>query len=372
MQPNLQKNDILWLIRKLTFDLFQLKITKMFLIITSVSIILLTIIQTFLFLKKFNGYYFIMYSAVYTGSLFILVSSLSVLPISKLIKTAWVKFSFWEINSATPKIERKIRKEIFYINCVVFFNTIVAIISGIFHAIPLQDDEELFYPLAIFETYTPEWKDWFSGIYRASFLPMPIIMVAPAYTVVYLCAHMRFQFCLLLHFLENINPDNENISDKKYQAQIKERLHFCIKRHIHLFSKSRPVLEDLKKFVFVLTLCGTIFCISIIIFHFSFQGTYEGRYPRIITIIIAASITFFLSILPGQLIENTSSEIFEVLRNTNWVSWNEQNKKLFIILLLNTRQIYKIKITENVSLNYELGVTMAKAMYSMISVMKQL
>lgn len=72
-QPKLKiiENDTLFLVRKAFVEVYDYKITNIFLKITSLNIILFTIFQSYLFLKKFNGYYFIKYSAVYTGFLYV-------------------------------------------------------------------------------------------------------------------------------------------------------------------------------------------------------------------------------------------------------------------------------------------------------------
>lgn len=75
------KNDNLWLARIISLELFDTKLAKIILNLISFGIITLTLIQTYLFLKKFDGLYFIKYGAVYTGSLF--VKQISLKPTTK-------------------------------------------------------------------------------------------------------------------------------------------------------------------------------------------------------------------------------------------------------------------------------------------------
>lgn len=51
-----------------------------------------------------------------------------------------------------------------------------------------------------------------------------------------------------------------------------------------------------------------------------------------------------------------SDEIFDELIHVNWYNWNENNKKTFLILLTNADQILKFKYSENISLNYIMGL----------------
>lgn len=127
-----------------------------------------------------------------------MLSFFSVTTIKKCVREIIEEHDIWDINSATAKIKHKIKMEAFYVNSFVVVNTILAIISGIFHAIPLKDDEDLFYPLAIFEEYTPKWKDFFSLLFRVCFVPISFVMLTPCHVFIYMTSHFRFQFLKIL------------------------------------------------------------------------------------------------------------------------------------------------------------------------------
>lgn len=72
--------DNLWLARMIALELFDFKLIKIILYLTSFGIITLTLIQTYLFLEKFDGLYFIKYAAIYTGSLFVSQNFIRLVP----------------------------------------------------------------------------------------------------------------------------------------------------------------------------------------------------------------------------------------------------------------------------------------------------
>jgi hypothetical protein len=170
-----------------------------------------------------------------------LVAISSNLKFSVVLATRLDKFQIWEVSCCGLVVENRIKREVFWLNCVLVVNTIIAMYSVITHMIPLEDDKELFFPLAIFEEFFPRWEKWLSALYRAGFLLMPAAMQTTCYVITYIGSQMRFQFYILIHFLENINSDYNTtnperlILDPQCQEEIKKRIIFCIKRHTHIF-----------------------------------------------------------------------------------------------------------------------------------------
>jgi hypothetical protein len=92
----------------------------------------------------------------------------------------------WKINRSGSKIEKRIKIEGFYLNSLVIFVAIVSYVSALTHAIPLDEDEDIFYPLAIFEEFFPRWQNLLSWVYRATFFLMPLILSTPC-----ICRNLR-------------------------------------------------------------------------------------------------------------------------------------------------------------------------------------
>lgn len=119
--------------------------------------------------------------------------------------------------------------------------TAVAVFSGLMHALPLDDDKELYYPLVIFEEFVPEWKNFLSWIYRLGFLVVPFIIPLPLYLSIYYITKCLYQVMLFMTFIENINMGFDTssirlIENSEFQKTINKRLLFCIKRHSHFYA----------------------------------------------------------------------------------------------------------------------------------------
>jgi hypothetical protein len=148
----------------------------------------------------------------------------------------------WKINCAGPRIESRIKMESLYLNGLILLITISMYISVVTHFLPLEGDEDIFYPFPMFKEYFPQRENVLSWLYRATFFPLPLVLALPCYIVIHSTSQLRFQFYMLLYFLENINtgyktsdPDTL-IDDRDYQKEIKKRLLFCVKRHMLLLT----------------------------------------------------------------------------------------------------------------------------------------
>lgn len=97
-----------------------------------------------------------------------------------IILCATKKFDFWDTTDFDIEIQKKIKFEATYIDIFMIVNTIIGVISGVLHSIPLEDDADIYYPLYIFEEFAPEsLKDVLSWLYRSSFILTPFVMLAP-------------------------------------------------------------------------------------------------------------------------------------------------------------------------------------------------
>ncbi|KAJ3644836.1 hypothetical protein Zmor_022538 [Zophobas morio] len=103
-----------------------------------------------------------------------------------------------------------------------------------------------------------------------------------------------------------------------------------------------------------------------------FQDILADQYPRIILLGISAFVVLFGLSKTGQEVEDMSSDIFDISLHVDWCDWNEANKKMYLMLLINTQKQFKIKYSDNISLNYQMGVEIVKTFFSIISVMSKL
>ncbi|XP_044270104.1 uncharacterized protein LOC123014873 [Tribolium madens] len=117
---------------------------------------------------------------------------------------------------------------------------------------------------------------------------------------------------------------------------------------------------------------GIIIGVSVFAFLFSFQGTFENRYIRVTTLVFTIATISIHIFCIGQLVEDGCFKIYKTLKKMDWYCWNIENRKLYIVFLQNTQTIFRLKFSQNVSVNYRLGLSILKAIYSMISVMSKL
>nr|XP_008190629.2 PREDICTED: uncharacterized protein LOC103312244 [Tribolium castaneum] len=200
-------------------------------------------------------------------------------------------------------------------------------------------------------------------------------MTAPSLMIIYFTSRLRFQMFLFMDILENISEGydiseaNDLIENSTYQKEIKERLKTCIKRHNEFLSAGGQVMKNGQLFILIMSAAGVILGVSIIFFLFSFEGSFEKRYPRLVTLVISTGLTFTHVIIAGQLVENIATRLYEILHFMDWHSWNQENRKILLIFMHNAQQELQIKFLDEVAVNYQLGISIGKAVYSMISVL---
>ena len=145
----------------------------------------------------------------------------------------------WPINRLGHVLERRIKRQSTYFNILLIVISVVSLISGILHALPIEDDEEIFYTLAFFQEYFPRCQRFLCFVYRMGFVLLSIVMPAPFLISIYVGCHAQYQICMLVHVLKTVNKVNQTeesdlLLDKNYQEKTKNLLKFCIKRHCQL------------------------------------------------------------------------------------------------------------------------------------------
>ncbi|KAJ3664044.1 hypothetical protein Zmor_008250 [Zophobas morio] len=367
-------DDCLWLFRLISVDIYQLKPMKFLLKLTFFSVVVFTGIQTVIFLKKLEIYYFVKYQPLYFGSFFILVTIYSGFYISEAAHNFMRQIEPWPINRLGPVLEKRIKRQSVYFNIVLIVSTVVSLISGILHVLPIEDDEEIFYTLAFFQEYFPKWQRYLCFVYRMSFMLLAIVMPAPFFTFIYLACHGQFQISMMVQVLKRINKPNHSeesdlLVDKKYQERTNNLLKFSIKRHSQLINAGREAMSRVRFCCFLISISIAILFLCVIVFLLSFQGTFEGRYLRLATLIFPAGVIFVHAFFLGQGVENMSTQTFEVMLQSSWYQWNKENKKIYLINLAYCKNPFKLEFNHSLSLGYELAVSILKSVYSVLSVM---
>ncbi|EFA01303.1 odorant receptor 284 [Tribolium castaneum] len=372
---NLDQEDKLWFLRKIYIDIFTSKISKILLSLLLINGIFLMLVQAVLFLEKFETTYLLKYVSSYSAAFFVLACLYALPLVAKTIKLKFIQqFQLWPIDSASDEIKNQIKKTAFFVNFYTVVSLAVGVMCATVFAIPTDDDTDFIFPIALMEEFIPEWKNFLLWCYRLAVFCFIVILTGPFFIVVYVIHNIRFQVLMFLHYLNNLNSGytQRTINDKKYQNVIKKRLQFCIKRHVHITSIINNNRKELYDFIVIFAVTGVLVLISVLIFVFSFQGSFESQNIRVAVFTLACMLTFLHVIAVGQWIENVTSEVFEILKTIDWTCWNLANQKTYLIFMQNTKNHVKVQFSENISLNYELGVAMLKSVASMISVLHQL
>ncbi|KAJ3664341.1 hypothetical protein Zmor_008522 [Zophobas morio] len=198
-------DEDLWLVGIVYGKFFQTKIFKIVRLIVLASTLFLTLFQTFLFLQRFDGIYFVKYLAMYARSFFVLATAFSIPYIYETFKFAERTGFAWSLKLAPLKTQKQIKLEALYFNCFVFFNTVLTLYSSILHARYLEGDEDYFFPLPLFKEFFSQWENTLSCFYRLTFIPVCFMMTAPFYHCLYATLKLRFEFFLFLDYLKTID-----------------------------------------------------------------------------------------------------------------------------------------------------------------------
>ncbi|KAJ3664347.1 hypothetical protein Zmor_008524 [Zophobas morio] len=377
---NPYQDDSVWLVRILYVDIYLSKFMKICRMAVIAYTLVMTTLQTFLFLQKFDGIYFIKYLALYAGSVVILVATFAVPYVYRSVAVVINCLDSWPVVYITNKMKKTIKVESFFVNGFVFLNTLLALFSASLYFVPVDGDDDIFFVFRLCEELFPRWKNLLSWFYRILFLPVAVLMPSVLYLTLYCMTRLRFQFYLLIHLLKVVNESDKEKVDKsvllygqQHQEEITRKLKFCIKRHNEIYEITYTASKKIDTFIFIFSIASAIFGTSIVVFYFSFQGSVEGiRYLGVAALVIVAVAMVVSIFLCGQSIENVSNELVEVLQQMDWNYWNRENKFLYLMFLSHAQQTLQIKFSNSVALNYELGVSIGKFIYSMLSVMSQI
>ncbi|KAJ3645954.1 hypothetical protein Zmor_023571 [Zophobas morio] len=274
----------------------------------------------------------------------------------------------WQIDEATEEIKKTLKRTWFFITLYIVVSVAVALLTCL--ACVVQTPKEFFFFFEIAEQYFPQWKTFFTFTIKSALFVLAYTGVSiPGFASFYFYGHITLQKLMLKHCLQNINTnydkvDNVRLSSVTYQRLINQRLLFCVTRHIDFCKYVVRIMRLLDVYVLPYEVLGTVVTASIFVFSFAFEGSLAGQYFRIATF-VAVSCTIVVGfVVIGQEIEDMWQELSDAASEVEWYNWNQTNKRIYLIFLTNTSKVYKVKFSENISVNYELGLQVLKAVYS--------
>ncbi|RZC33889.1 hypothetical protein BDFB_011840, partial [Asbolus verrucosus] len=347
------KNDCLKIVRILCIDIFQYKIIK-FLLIWALNIcVLITVVQSYFFLKYFDLIYFVKYAPMFFALQIATVTIGGNIALSDVPTTELKLLDVWKIKNVNHKISKQFEKQCLIVTLWTIISVTLGTFSGFLMMISGNDNQDIFFIYSLIDNYVlHEWKLGISLWFSVCCAFLCFVGVASMYQFVYGTFHIKFQIEILLNFLTAINDRDKDESDaellncKKYQDEIKYCLRFIGDRH----SKLKKCL------IFLYTTVGGLFVISIMFFLLTFEGDFVSTYVRMVPICMTGFLVGGTIIMSGQYVQDVSSMILEISCQLNWYMWNKENKMMYLIILINSFKPFKIKFSENMSVNYELGL----------------
>jgi hypothetical protein len=148
----------------------------------------------------------------------------------------------WALNSGDNETTAKIKTESVFWTSFVIVNLGLALIAAILFILPVRNDEDVFFPLYLFDRYFSEYAYILNWVYRSTFFIVAFTMVTCSHLFLYIVEHIMFQTNLLLTHVDNITNvvqyDSEDesslLKNEHYQMEVENRIKFCIKRHVDL------------------------------------------------------------------------------------------------------------------------------------------
>ena len=149
-------------------------------------------------------------------------------------------------------VNRQGKKELIQGITYMVTSLVSGCITGITYASFSDDENQLVFFFPLCEEYFPRWKLIVKWGFRFSIvLVYCLAVVSPSHYIVYILLLFKVEENILLHYIKNINQNFENQDQVHVASQniIKQRLIFCLKRHI-FFSR----LNLSKNYVFPTTI----------------------------------------------------------------------------------------------------------------------
>ncbi|EFA02840.1 odorant receptor 281 [Tribolium castaneum] len=373
-EKSLMQGDCLKLLKVISSDIFQPKLVKLILLIVfGVHLIVDLLTLRALLVNELDFKEFVFYGPVFFGSFYGMMALLTLVLKDDFISNLKQEFRLWPLDCAGDEIYSQIKFENKIIKIFVVFNCIVTFIGSYLYFLPLDSDNETFYAVRFIEENYPDHRNLLHGLYRSTFLIFGYAMTVHVYQVIYNSQHLRYQIIIFTEYVASIgNPDkrkeNELFYDKGFQKVVYERLKFCIMRHQEFLVISNKKVGDMRVFIVGYSLCGCLLGISLTFYIFSGKF-YREHFPRVAVACVGAVATFWAVITAGQAIESEyDSALSTLLGKIEWYYFNDSNKKNYLVMLINLMQPWKIKFSEEYAVNYELGLGIVRAIYSIVSV----
>ncbi|XP_044262283.1 uncharacterized protein LOC123009825 [Tribolium madens] len=366
--------DPLWIVRLLAVDILNKPFTRFLMTIVLLFHIAVLLIQIYFicFIQTFDD--FIKYSAVFFAMFYINLSLITLLYEGNIVTRILKKCNRWALNTIDDKIYQEIRKEAIFCTCFVITNLILTLVAIFTFLTPVELDKDVFFPVYFFNKFLDKTcATILIWIYRATFLLLGLVVVTCAHQLLYVIQQFKFQVYLLQKYVENITNieffdeiDSILLKNVSYQKEVKRRIQFCVKRHIQILTAANQGMDFLKKWIPIYSITGILFLVSIVFSCVAFNGSLESVYFRVSAISVVSVTTFCAIIFVGESTATQSDVLSQINTYIRWCSLNRENLQFFAIISIITKEPYYIRFSDNLVINYELGIKVVKLVYTLL------
>ncbi|CAH1369748.1 unnamed protein product [Tenebrio molitor] len=293
---------------------------------------------------------------------------------NRMIEDVMEVIDLWDVKSAGEEVESKIKRESKAINIFVVVNTTVMLVWASANVFSVDDDDQVFFT---------NWlmQKWFFGhtkcliiLIKLTFFVAAPCMTVHGYQIIYTLQHVKFQMYMFNKYVEELTKgfttcECKLLFDEVYQNEVNFRLKFLIKRHCDFLRWSKNILMKMDHLILPFSMGGCLVGLSIALSFFQITDeSHSVRLLRASLFSIFGMTTFWSLITAGQTLQDESERIFSSFLVINWYTWNNKNTKILLIILRNCLAPIKIKFTDSLAINYQLGMGICKTVYTVVSV----
>ncbi|XP_068905194.1 uncharacterized protein [Tenebrio molitor] len=391
---DLLNDDVLWVVRILGGKIFQCGVVKFVIKLTLSLYSFLLLAQTYFFVFAPDADQLIQYGPLFfqmcyvnffkyfflhqiTNTLQATLGMFVVLLRNRMIEDVMEVIDLWDVKSAGEEVESKIKRESKAINIFVVVNTTVMLVWASANVFSVDDDDQVFFT---------NWlmQKWFFGhtkcliiLIKLTFFVAAPCMTVHGYQIIYTLQHVKFQMYMFNKYVEELTKgfttcECKLLFDEVYQNEVNFRLKFLIKRHCDFLRWSKNILMKMDHLILPFSMGGCLVGLSIALSFFQITDeSHSVRLLRASLFSIFGMTTFWSLITAGQTLQDEvvlveslplkiiflqSERIFSSFLVINWYTWNNKNTKILLIILRNCLAPIKIKFTDSLAINYQLGM----------------
>nr|XP_015839089.1 PREDICTED: uncharacterized protein LOC107398668 [Tribolium castaneum] len=353
---------------------FHIKFIRLYTYSALISNSLGFLFMLYQFIVGAESLYIIKYGPVLTGCTYVLVSLWGILFLRK-TEEFKQEFHFWSEHNASKEIQNRIKQHINSVTVYVILNIVLAFTAGTSLILPNKDEIHYHYfikKLSELDTIPRGINETCYYFYKINFVLMFPIMTVNSNRLLYFSRKFNFQVKLLVERIETMAKDY-NVNDPnlfynvRYQNDVKQKLKIFIRRQAYIAQYVAKMNKFLAPFIIMFAISATLLGISVLLLLVT-ATIYYNKYQLILCGAIYIS-TLFCAIEATETVEMESVEIYNALLAQPWYSWNNANRKTFIIFLKNCEKPIQItKFSDIFYFNYDWGISVFKKVYSLGSV----